>query len=56
MAIGAQTDMVESAAVLHSDSSSSLTVGEDVTVGHHAILHGCTVGDCTLRSGWARTC
>ncbi|MEZ0243498.1 MAG: gamma carbonic anhydrase family protein, partial [Sphingomonas sp.] len=24
------------------------TVGEDVTVGHHAILHGCTVGDRTL--------
>jgi carbonic anhydrase/acetyltransferase-like protein (isoleucine patch superfamily) len=23
-------------------------VGEDVTVGHHAILHGCTIGDRTL--------
>ena len=27
---------------------SPLTIGEDCTIGHHAILHGCTVGDCTL--------
>ena len=47
MAIGARTNIQE-AALLHSDSGSPLTIGEDVTVGHHAILHGCTVGDCTL--------
>lgn len=34
--------------MLHADTGSPLTVGEDVTVGHHAILHGCTVGDCSL--------
>ena len=47
MAIGARTNIQEGA-LLHSDSGSPLTVGEDVTVGHHAILHGCTVGDCSL--------
>jgi carbonic anhydrase/acetyltransferase-like protein (isoleucine patch superfamily) len=47
MAIGARTNIQEGA-MLHSDSGSPLTVGEDVTVGHHAILHGCTVGDCSL--------
>ena len=25
-----------------------LTIGSDVTIGHGAILHGCTVGDCVL--------
>ncbi|MDO9710608.1 gamma carbonic anhydrase family protein [Paracraurococcus lichenis] len=47
MAIGARSN-VQEAALLHSDRGSPLTVGEEVTVGHHAILHGCTVGDCTL--------
>src|SRR3712207_2373036 len=30
--------------MLHADPGFPLTVGADVTVGHHAILHGCTVG------------
>ncbi len=47
MAIGARTNIQEGA-MLHSDSGSPLMVGADVTVGHHAILHGCTVGDCSL--------
>jgi carbonic anhydrase/acetyltransferase-like protein (isoleucine patch superfamily) len=34
--------------MLHSDPGIPCTVGEDVTVGHHAILHGCTVGDGAL--------
>lgn len=34
--------------MLHTDPSFPLTVGENCTVGHHAILHGCTVGDCSL--------
>jgi carbonic anhydrase/acetyltransferase-like protein (isoleucine patch superfamily) len=25
-----------------------LTIGKGVTIGHHAMLHGCTVGDHTL--------
>ena len=43
MAIGARTNIQEGA-MLHSDPGSPLAVGMDVTVGHHAILHGCTVG------------
>jgi carbonic anhydrase/acetyltransferase-like protein (isoleucine patch superfamily) len=34
--------------MLHSDPGSPLAIGADVTVGHHAILHGCTVGANTL--------
>jgi carbonic anhydrase/acetyltransferase-like protein (isoleucine patch superfamily) len=39
---------VQDNAVLHVDPGIPLTVGEDVTVGHQAMLHGCTVGDGTL--------
>lgn len=45
--IGARTNIQEGA-MLHADPGMPCTVGEDVTVGHHAILHGCTVGDCAL--------
>lgn len=34
--------------VLHSDEGLPLTIGQYVTVGHKAILHGCTIGDNTL--------
>ena len=39
---------VQEGAMLHSDPGSPCTVGADCTVGHHAILHGCTVGDRAL--------
>ena len=45
--IGARTN-IQDGAVLHSDLGSPLTIGDDVTVGHRAILHGCTVGDGSL--------
>ena len=47
MRIGARSN-IQDGAVLHSDQGAPLTVGEDCTVGHRAILHGCTVGDCSL--------
>ena len=34
--------------MLHSDPGSPLTIGDEVTVGHHAILHGCTIGNRVL--------
>ena len=34
--------------VLHVDAGFPLSLGRNVTVGHGAILHGCTVGDNTL--------
>jgi carbonic anhydrase/acetyltransferase-like protein (isoleucine patch superfamily) len=45
--IGARSNIQEGA-LLHSDPGAPLTIGEDVTVGHHAVLHGCTIGDGTL--------
>ncbi|QIG80395.1 gamma carbonic anhydrase family protein [Stakelama tenebrarum] len=45
--VGARSN-IQDGAMLHSDPGSPCTVGEDCTVGHHAILHGCTIGDRTL--------
>jgi carbonic anhydrase/acetyltransferase-like protein (isoleucine patch superfamily) len=39
---------VQDAAVLHTDMGVPLTLGRGVTVGHKAMLHGCTVGDYAL--------
>jgi carbonic anhydrase/acetyltransferase-like protein (isoleucine patch superfamily) len=39
---------IQEGAMLHSDPGTPCTVGDDVTVGHHAILHGCTIGDRAL--------
>lgn len=45
--VGARSN-IQDGAVLHSDPGQPLRVGEDVTVGHQAMLHGCTVGDGSL--------
>ena len=45
--IGARSN-VQEGAMLHTDVGLPLTVAADVTIGHHAILHGCTVGHGTL--------
>jgi carbonic anhydrase/acetyltransferase-like protein (isoleucine patch superfamily) len=34
--------------VLHTDMGYPLTIGADCTIGHKAMLHGCTIGDGTL--------
>ena len=39
---------IQDNAVLHNDVGVPLTLGNDVTVGHAAMLHGCTIGDGTL--------
>jgi carbonic anhydrase/acetyltransferase-like protein (isoleucine patch superfamily) len=39
---------VQEGAVLHTDPNCPLTVGAGVTVGHQAMLHGCTIGDGCL--------
>lgn len=39
---------VQEGAVLHTDIGFGLNIGSDVTVGHQAMLHGCTVGDGSL--------
>jgi carbonic anhydrase/acetyltransferase-like protein (isoleucine patch superfamily) len=35
---------VQEGAVLHTDPGYQLTIAEDVTVGHQAMLHGCSIG------------
>lgn len=39
---------VQDGAVLHSDPGAPLTIGADVTIGHLAMVHSCTIGDGTL--------
>jgi carbonic anhydrase/acetyltransferase-like protein (isoleucine patch superfamily) len=39
---------VQEGSVLHTDIGYPLSIGADVTVGHQAMLHGCTVGDGSL--------
>lgn len=45
--IGKDTNIQDNS-VLHSDPGMPLTIGAGVTVGHKAMLHGCTVGDNSL--------
>ncbi len=45
--IGAGSN-IQDGAVLHADPGFPLSVGCNVTVGHHAMLHGCTIGDGSL--------
>lgn len=45
--IGAHSN-VQEGTVMHTDMGYPLTIGDNVTIGHQAMLHGCTVGDGTL--------
>ena len=45
--IGERTN-IQDAAVLHADPGIPLTLGKNVSVGHQAMLHGCSVGDGSL--------
>jgi carbonic anhydrase/acetyltransferase-like protein (isoleucine patch superfamily) len=45
--IGARSN-VQDGTVMHVDPGFPLTLGKDVSVGHNAIVHGCTVGDGTI--------
>ena len=39
---------IQDGCVLHTDMGSPLTIGRNCTIGHKAILHGCTIGENTL--------
>lgn len=45
--VGAGTNIQE-LSTLHTDMGYPLEIGEDCTIGHNAILHGCTIGDGSL--------
>lgn len=47
ISIGARTNVQENC-VLHTDTGHPLVIGDDVTIGHSAIVHGCTIGDNSL--------
>jgi len=46
--IGARTNIQDNAVVHVTGGFTNTTVGDDVTVGHLALLHGCTIGNRTL--------
>lgn len=39
---------VQDGCVLHTDMGSPLTIGKNCTIGHQAMLHGCTIGENSL--------
>lgn len=45
--IGAGSNVQENS-VLHTDMGYPLTIGENCTIGHRAMLHGCTIGEGSL--------
>ncbi|WP_294194740.1 gamma carbonic anhydrase family protein [uncultured Sphingomonas sp.] len=45
--VGARSN-VQEGAMLHSDPGAPLTIGTECTIGHHAVLHGCTIADRVL--------
>jgi len=47
IAIGERTN-IQDGCILHADPDAYLTIGNNVTIGHGAIVHGCTVADEVL--------
>lgn len=45
--VGARSN-IQDGAVLHSDPGFELVIGEDVTIGHNAMVHGCKIDDAVL--------
>ena len=39
---------VQEGTVMHTDMGYPMTIGKNVTIGHQAMLHGCTIGDGSL--------
>jgi carbonic anhydrase/acetyltransferase-like protein (isoleucine patch superfamily) len=48
IAIGARTNVQDNAVVHITAGSAATSIGDDVTIGHGAIVHGCTIGDACL--------
>jgi len=45
--IGANSN-IQDTAVVHVDGDAPALIGAEVSIGHAATVHGCTVGDCSL--------
>lgn len=39
---------IQDNSVLHTDEGVKLTIGRNVSVGHQVMLHGCSIGECSL--------
>ena len=47
LVVGENTN-IQDGSVLHTDPGLRLIIGRNVTIGHRAIIHGCTIGDSCL--------
>lgn len=47
ISLGARSNLQDNA-VVHADPGSPASIGEDVSIGHGAVLHGCTIEDGCL--------
>jgi carbonic anhydrase/acetyltransferase-like protein (isoleucine patch superfamily) len=45
--IGARSN-IQDGVMIHNDVGLPVSIGEGCTIGHHAIIHGCTIGDNSL--------
>jgi len=45
--VGARSNVQDSVSV-HVDGGHPVIIGEDVSIGHNAVVHGCTIGDGSL--------
>ena len=43
-----QSTNIQDNSVLHTDHDKPLVIGDNVTIGHQVMLHGCTIGDGSL--------
>lgn len=50
--VGARTNIQDNSVVHITSGTAKTTIGDDVTIGHAAIIHGCTIGDrCLIGMG-----
>ncbi len=47
LTIGARTN-VQEGTIMHTDPGAPVEIGEDCTIGHKAIIHGCSIGNHSL--------
>jgi carbonic anhydrase/acetyltransferase-like protein (isoleucine patch superfamily) len=45
--LGARSN-IQDGVMIHNDVGLPVSIGEGCTIGHHAIIHGCTIGDNSL--------
>lgn len=46
--IGSRTNIQDNAVLHVTTNTAPLAIGSEITIGHSAVLHGCTIDDCCL--------